>query len=96
MLDLFAHEYGYTTEQFLDLTSRQIFALRKAIARRKVVDRYPWFQFLAQIKGLQIKSLEEILDPEFTGNVDFDDQTDAILERRAKEILEQGKQNNGR
>ena len=69
---------------------RQIVNLRQNISRRKVIDRYPLFHFLASLQGGTIKPLEEILDPEAEPK-GFDDATDAVLEKRALELLEKQK-----
>lgn len=65
---------------------RQIVNLRQNIERRKVINRYPLFQFYASIHGAIIRPLEEILNPGSEPKA-FDENTDAILEKRALELL---------
>lgn len=90
MYDTFAHEYGYTLDEFLSLTARQVQALSLSIERRKVMDRYPMQAFLASLKNAKIKSLDEILSIyDERENPVFDKQTDTVLERRAFERLKE-------
>ena len=93
MYDIFAYEYGYTIDQFLDLTLRQLQNLSLVIERRRVKYRYPMQAFLASLQGAKIKGLDELLGDfeEFS----FDEKTDKILEKRAFELLKQRQQKRG-
>lgn len=78
MYDLFAFEYGYSIDDFLDLTLTQMHNLSRAIDFRNTSRFHANAQFQASLQGAKIKPLEELMQA--TEEVAFDPKTDAQLE----------------
>lgn len=93
MYDLFASEYHYTIDQFLDLTMRQVSGLHLKIRIRQTKTKLEDFNFHAQVNRVEINlpSLENVLNlkPKET----FRGKNDLILEEYAKKRVEEMRRN---
>lgn len=58
---MIASEYGYTIDQFLDLTMRQVCAFAAAIQVRNITRTHVELAFHASLHNAEIASLDEIL-----------------------------------
>lgn len=92
---MIASEYGYTVDQFLDLTARQIVAFSDAIQVRRFKEEYYRQAAAARLHNahghtVELTPLEDILGVASKEEASaFDPKTDEILERRAMQLLEE-------
>jgi len=100
LYDTLASRYGYTIDQFADLTMRQLVGLMKTINKNKVVEFY--YQIVSYTTGTRIQkvpTLEEFLNVSLGGDDEkpnsFDEQTDKILEQQALKRLNERSATNG-
>lgn len=86
MYDVFACEYGYTRDEFLNLTLRQVIALRHKIEERKTRELYMQFAIQAAFKRVKIPPLSQFMkrsEPQ----TEFDKQLDLKLEKAAMDVV---------
>ncbi len=84
---MFASRYGYTLDQFMDLTPRQVRHFSRVISKAKSVQFYEQTLAYASVQGVQLPSLEEFLGVGSKEESAFSEKTDAFLERQALKNL---------
>lgn len=73
----------------MDLTMRQLVGLAKVMNIRITTSMHTEFAFHASLHKAEIPPLSEILGVDSNEGPQFDQKTDAALERRALEVLKE-------
>lgn len=95
---MIAHEYGYTLNQFLNLTDRILVILLAKIDVR--IHKRVYNQIRLEAAAFYGKNMPEFdeamgISKHSTSSA-FDKKTDAVLEKRARELLEAKQRTYGR
>lgn len=88
MYDNFACEYGYTLQDFLKLTLRQVVALHHKIYERRIKDLYTEVSVQAMFKRVKLPPLSHFLKGSETATP-LDKEVDLKLEKAAFDRLKQ-------
>lgn len=92
---MFAAEYGYTIDEFLDLTMDQLICLRRRIERRKLEEEHLRLTLWAPFYGAKVKALDEVLPETQATGSEFDEATDKKLAAQALKKFEEMKAKHG-
>lgn len=92
---MFASEYGWTIEQFLQLTFTQMYYIAKALQKRNAIKFHSEASLHAQLHGAKIKPLEDLIQND-TDAPAFDEKTESTFEKIALQRLKEAQAKNGR